>query len=370
MLYLLKKAINRIVRTYRFFWHPLEVAERLILDHKSNEVIDRLVFREEAIDAAVRQFGRERAVDILLSRFNGDDAVSAVVRQFGLKPTVTSLLSTPSAEQAIDVALDFLALFGRTEKIAAHIVDRIVNEAITPCHYSVFWGDRLLTLDKSAAFRDDPTFQRAFRATSGLTGATQYASPDGISWRLNTLIWALRMVNDLPGDIVECGVYKGDMSWVLTEIQEASGYGKNFYLYDTFDGFSPEYSSVDDFPMNPGFFEFADKEYRDPNRFEEVTQRFAQKPYVKVIKGVVPDILEEISPSQIALLHLDMNSPSPEVKALEVLFDRIVPGGIIVLDDYGWKVHRSQMDAADGFAAARGYRILELPTGQGLMVKR
>ena len=47
-----------------------------------------------------------------------------------------------------------------------------------------------------------------------------------------------------------------------------------------------------------------------------------------------------------------------------------MPSGIVILDDYGWLVLRSQKDAEDEFFARRGYQVLELPTGQGLVVKR
>ncbi len=75
------------------------------------------------------------------------------------------------------------------------------------------------------------------------------------------------------------------------------------------------------------------------------------------------------SPQKIAFMHLDINSAPAEIAALELLFDRIVPGGIIVLDDYGWLAYRAQQQAELNFFAARGIKVLELPTGQGLVVK-
>jgi O-methyltransferase len=163
----------------------------------------------------------------------------------------------------------------------------------------------------------------------------QYESPDGIAWRYNTLIWAARTCLYLPGDYVECGVYRGDMTWMGTQTVDIASAGKAFYLYDTFAGFDPLYSSEADFPDTPHLYTFANNEYRAPDIEDHVRQRFQNKAYVKVIKGTVPDILRERAPDEVAFLHLDMNSPRAETGALEILFDRITPGGITIFDDYG-----------------------------------
>ena len=257
-----------------------------------------------------------------------------------------------------------------TKKLLARIFDLVLRKVVKPFHQSLFWGDRLLTLDKTAGFLAEPAFRAALAQADSATGANQYESPDGISWRYHTLIWAARSCLALPGDFVECGVYRGDMTWMVTQNVDLRGVGKRFYLYDTFAGMAPNYSSAADFPEMPQYFRFIDNEYRASDIEDHVRRRFQKKDYVVVTKGVVPDILHEIAPGRIAFLHLDMNSPRAETGALEVLFDRISPGGIIVFDDYGWRLYQKQKEAADGFMAARGQVILELPTGQGLMIKR
>jgi O-methyltransferase len=271
---------------------------------------------------------------------------------------------------SIDGLLNSLPAVAATPQQAARIVDRILQEFVRPHHESMTWGDRLLTLDKSAAFRDDLMFCAALRQADSSTGQNQYESPDGIVWRYNTLIWAARACLGLPGDYVECGVYRGDMTWMITQNVDVSGAGKIFYLYDTFSGFDPRYSSTDDFGDAPKLYALANNEYRAPDIEEFVRRRFRDKPHIVVTKGTVPDVLHQHAPDRIAYLHLDMNSPRAETGALEVLFDRISAGGMIVFDDYGWKVFRKQKDAADGFMAKRSQIILELPTGQGLMIKR
>jgi hypothetical protein len=51
------------------------------------------------------------------------------------------------------------------------------------------------------------------------------------------------------------------------------------------------------------------------------------------------------------------------------LEDKLVPGAVMVLDDYGWEAHYEQEVGFDRFAAQKGVMILALPTGQGLILK-
>lgn len=262
--------------------------------------------------------------------------------------------------------------------IASDIVD---NAYVTPAsiafidtitsqnHNHVFCGDRLITIDKTNGFLSDERFQAAFQSIFGAQSYDQYGGPHTIAHRLNTLVWAAQNALALDGDFVECGVLRGDMSWVVVNATDFPQSGKRFYLYDSYEGFSERYSSPADFPENPRFYDYVQQNYRS-NSAEAVRQRFVPWPQAKVIQGFLPDSLSIESPERIAYLHIDLNSPAAEIGVLEALFDRVVPGGFVIFDDYGWRMFRLQKEAEDAFMAERGYRILELPTGQGLVVKR
>ena len=58
-----------------------------------------------------------------------------------------------------------------------------------------------------------------------------------------------------------------------------------------------------------------------------------------------------------------------EMLALEHLFDRVTPGGLIVFDDFGWTCNSNQMKAELAFMEGRNHCVLELPTGQGVVIK-
>ena len=79
--------------------------------------------------------------------------------------------------------------------------------------------------------------------------------------------------------------------------------------------------------------------------------------------------MTQVASDKIAYLSIDMNCMEPEIAAAEFFWDRMVRGGLMILDDYGWARHVAQKQAFDSFAAARGTTVLSLPTGQGLLLK-
>jgi len=220
--------------------------------------------------------------------------------------------------------------------------------------HTVFAADNVILFNRTLGFRNDARFMDAFNRNAR---NRQEAS---LLLRLNTIAWAGAQVSHIPGDFVECGVWRGFCSAVLMDYLNFDRLDRKFYLYDTFEGIPSEYDSEKhDSPL-----------FREAGLYDSVLQRFARFPNATIVRGVVPESFSEALPDRIAFLHLDMNSSKSEIAALEVLFDRISSGGVVVFDDYGWTGYRAQQVAEDRFVQARGHRILELPTGQGLLVKQ
>jgi hypothetical protein len=276
---------------------------------------------------------------------------------------------SPPDDTPADEIVRLAKLYATDERRAGELFDLLLDAVVRPHHQSVSWGDRLMTLDKAAAFMT-PQFRAALAPANRQTGHNQYASPDAMAWRLNTLVWAARTALSVPGDFVECGVFHGNMSWLVTEVVPLEATGRSFYLFDTFAGFSPKWSSPADFPDSGPHFAFLHERFSPPDLAAEVGARFAAKRYVRVVEGVVPDVFADVCPATIAYLHIDMNSPGPERGALLALFDRVSAGGVVILDDYGWLTHAAQRAACDAFMRERRHDILELPTGQGLVIKK
>lgn len=214
----------------------------------------------------------------------------------------------------------------------------------------IFLGDNLLTFSKNLSFLEDLPLMDAIK---------RHAETDierSIIWRTAVLVWAARNGLRRDGDFVECGCYRGTSARIICDAVDFNKANKDYFLYDVFE--YPEGGAP--FSKMPGM---------GPTLFDEVKARFADIPRARVIKGLVPDSLIGTAPERISFLHIDMNNVAPEIAALDLLFERVVPGGMIVLDDYGYIPYVAQRDAERTWFAARGYDVLELPTSQGLIIR-
>jgi len=215
----------------------------------------------------------------------------------------------------------------------------------------IFAGDNQFVIGRSLGFLEDKVFANAWKQHA------QTQIEQAIVWRNHVQCWAARSVlaRKIPGDFVDCGCYKGVSVRIVCDCVDFLNSGRDYYLYDLFE-------------HDASMIHHAMPEHGS-GLFDEVKKRFAGFPNVKVIKGFVPEVLDEVAPATIAFLHIDLNNAPAEIGALDRLFDRLSPGGILVLDDYGWLAYRAQKVAEDSWLGARGYQVLELPTGQGLVFK-
>ena len=209
-----------------------------------------------------------------------------------------------------------------------------------------FIADDMLVWGRNLSFLDDERFMES---------VSRHFDKPNCLWRVAIVAWAAKQGLRLAGDFVECGTYKGGTANVVCDYLELHTRDKRFWLYDVFD-WSPQDKHVHFEGLNAGLH-------------ASVVQRFSAMPYVHIVQGYVPASFSQGTPDKIAFLHVDLNNAEGEIGALEVLWDRVVPGAIVILDDYGWAGGLPQKRAEDAFFAERGYQVLELPTGQGLLIK-
>lgn len=223
---------------------------------------------------------------------------------------------------------------------------------------ATYHADSMAT-QTNADFQNDPLFIEAYRLGKA---TTSWADSDPI-WRAYVACWAAYHAKNLEGDYVECGVNKGGTALAVAHYTSFNSLDKDFWLLDTYQGLVADL--IQDYEeVTPDSYAGYYKEC-----YDEVVKTFSPFPRAKIIRGAIPDTLEQVTAKKVSFLSIDMNCVVPEIAAIEFFWDRLVPGAIVVLDDYGWSAHKPQKDGFDQFTKAHNTQVLTLPTGQGLIVK-
>lgn len=142
-------------------------------------------------------------------------------------------------------------------------------------------------------------------------------------------------VATLPGSVVECGVWRGGMSAGLATVL---GPERAYLLFDSFEGLPPA-KEIDGEAAVRWQRDTTSPTYYDnctaPAEFAERAMQSAGIAAPHLIKGWFETTLPGfVPPGPIALLRLDADWYESTMVCLESLFDRVAPGGLIVLDDY------------------------------------
>lgn len=222
------------------------------------------------------------------------------------------------------------------------------------------WDSDGVATTHTPVFLEDESFMKAYAAAR----ATGSWGELDLGWRAHVIAWAGKQASALPGDFVECGTNKGGFARLLAEWLDFGSLDKTFYLVDSYEGLREDLVSDEERELG------APMEGYEPC-YDAVCETFSAWDNIRPVKGFVPEVLTEVAAEQVAFLSIDMNCAGPEVEAAEYFWDRLVPGALVVLDDYCFGgYHVTQQRAFDAFARERGVPLLALPTGQGLMIKQ
>jgi len=211
-------------------------------------------------------------------------------------------------------------------------------------------------------FMRNERFVHAYLRASGFSGV-EYQN---YYWRVHVAIWCASLGLSLEGDFVECGVYKGLLSTAIMSYFDWNSTGRDFYLFDTFEGVDERQLSDDE--IKKGTIAYFREMYKE-DIYQDVVRNFSEFSNVQIIKGIVPYSLETVDIKKVAYLSIDMNNALPEIAAVNYFWDRLSPGAPILLDDYGFINYECQKRAFDNWAKEHSIEILALPTGQGLIIK-
>lgn len=192
---------------------------------------------------------------------------------------------------------------------------------------------------------------------------------------------------NILGAFVECGVDAGNFQVVWIQELKKQNKIRNIYLYDTFSGLTKP-SEFDYTRPDAVYFSMNNTDVKNMWKSQIVdanTNRWCYTPLDKVklrlnvldyptenlhyIVGDVMQTLKMFVPEKIAMLRLDTDWYESSKFELEMMFDRVIPGGLIIFDDYyHWD---GQRRAVDEFFQQRGINvdIIKIDAKTGYIIK-
>ena len=202
----------------------------------------------------------------------------------------------------------------------------------------------------------DPRFDRLYLQGLFVTGTSP--NPLRRRDRFRQLVREFEPTLALDGRIAECGCFRGLSSFLLCSRlrqHDAKFDGAGYEIYDSFHGLSdpqpedalpPDADEIVAGTMKPGYFAYPQ---------EAVQRALAAFPRISYGAGWIPSAFPN-DEHRYRFAHVDVDLYHPTKASLEYFWPRLVPGGVIVCDDYNWSGAKR---AVDEFAAASttGFRV-------------
>lgn len=226
---------------------------------------------------------------------------------------------------------------------------KILHKVINNLGYDLVKPDKRLVVDGLPADFDKATLD-TYQKVKPFTMTT----PERIASLCNAVNYLVK--NNIQGDFVECGVWRGGstMAAIDTLIKQGDT-SREIYLYDTFEGMSEptEHDKVFTGTAADELMNSSDKMDATSvwcySALEEVQNNVGSLKYpsskIHYVKGKVEDTIPQTMPGKIALLRLDTDWYESTAHELKHLYPLLVPGGVIIIDDYGhWEGARKAVD--------------------------
>jgi O-methyltransferase len=197
----------------------------------------------------------------------------------------------------------------------------------------------------------DPAFEQLYRLAAPHT----LVSRD----RCYILWTTLRQATRLAGEFVECGVFRGGTALLAAHTLQGLHQQRPLHLFDSFQGMPKTTGGVDRFEA--GDFERTSA--------EAVGALLKPYPFAQLHVGFIPQTFAGLGIDRIAWAHVDVDIYQSVRDCIQFLYPRLVPGGFLIFDDYGFPSCVSARRAVDERFARLPETPICLPTGQCLVMK-
>lgn len=213
-------------------------------------------------------------------------------------------------------------------------------------------------------------------------GLARDGSPDMFrTQRFYNLLQAFQSTFDLDGDTAEAGCLFGLSTFLMCGYEKArrpTFTGLGHHLFDSFIGLSfPDNVDVPTEHQNPLIERLLDRRKTTTERwptggsFLDRTRRvLADYPDITYNVGWIPEVFDGVALRKYRFVHIDVDLSMPTKASLEFFYPQMVPGGLIVIDDYGFTDWPGVKQAVDAFCQVSHAPLIRLTTGNAILLKR
>lgn len=188
-----------------------------------------------------------------------------------------------------------------------------------------------------------------------------------LMWRHYMVYWsasfAAKYARNGTKNFVECGVCDGLTSFFALSAASQSGGEWGAYLYDAWEAMRGDLL-LESEKANQGEYAYLNVDVTRAN-----LASFGN--HVRFNKGYIPESFAvSENPEVIVWMHIDLNSATPTIAALDYFWPRMASGGVILFDDYAWPGYEDTRNMILAWIKDKDGTLLPLPTGQALIFKR
>jgi hypothetical protein len=191
---------------------------------------------------------------------------------------------------------------------------------------------------------------------------------EDLTWRHYMVYWSatysIQNTTSERKNLAEFGVCDGLTAYYAISAAKKLQVSFEAYLYDAWEAMKSEFL-LDSEKSSVGSYSYLNLENTKNNlSYLEVEQLIFNK-------GYIPEVFDSAqNPAQLVWIHIDLNSATPTIQALDKFWVQLEVGGLILLDDFAWPGYEDTQNHVEKWTLNKKCHILHLPTGQAIIFKQ
>ncbi len=185
---------------------------------------------------------------------------------------------------------------------------------------------------------------------------------------LSGLVEELARRGQLQADVAECGCYMGHSSFLIASVLKHCDFDGRFHIFDSFEGLSdPVEEDLAPIAKGPDRAEIArqmnpkDGKRRFRCSLERVRRNLKEFDFISYYPGWIPTRFDEVAAKKFSFVNIDVDLYEPTIDCLNFFYPRLIPGGMMFVDDYG-------VSSWPGSARAVEKWLIDNPTALALKI--